>query len=498
MHPDGVSERLSYGVFNLCHHRSHEHPDQLVPGQPVDVEIELKAMAHTVPPGHRLRVAISTAHWPMIWPSPERATLTVHEADCSLLLPVVVDLQPPPDDPFGPPQDAVAGPVTVVRPGAERRWSTYDMNERRTEVVASRDDGVYFLDDIGTEQSFTRVRTHSILDDEPTSARATVSSRATYRRREWDVRVEADITMACTVDTFVLTARLAGYEDDRLVAERHFDREDSPVVMSDLPIAEIVDLDRYPLHRPGSTAHDALVDRCREALDHEGMCDLVGLMLPAAVERAVRELRPLVDEASFVHERVHNVWFQPRDEIPGVTCDHPSLTESVTTNRTVCADQMAHTVVLALYEWTPLRQLIAATVGVEQLHLMADPLARVNVMSYRDGEALGWHLDRAAFSITLLLQQPRGGGEFEHRPGLRDDAGVDHEAIGRVVTGTDHAVQRRVVEPGTLNVFAGRGTLHRVTPVQGPVDRIVAVFSYAETAGVALTARERVGFYGRS
>jgi len=103
--------------------------------------------------------------------------------------------------------------------------AAYDVNERRTEVVASRDDGVYVLDDIGTEQSFTRVRTHSIIDDEPTSARATVSSHAMYRRREWDVRVEADVTMSCTVDTFVLTARLAGYERNRLVAERRFDCE---------------------------------------------------------------------------------------------------------------------------------------------------------------------------------------------------------------------------------------------------------------------------------
>lgn len=268
--------------------------------------------------------------------------------------------------------------------------------------------------------------------------------------------------------------------------------------MSDPSIAGLVDLDRYPLHRPDSTAHDALLSRCREALGRDGMYDLVGLLRPAVVERAVREVRPLVDHTSFVHRRVHNVWFQPPDEIQGVARNHPSLTETVTSNRTVCADQMTGTVALALYEWTPLRQFIAATVGVEPLHLMADPLARVNVMSYCDGEALGWHFDRAAFSTTLLLQRPLAGGEFEYRPGLRSDAGVDYEAIGRVVTDADDAVQQRIIEPGTVTVFAGRGTLHRIAPVRGPVDRIVAVFSYAETAGVTLTARERIGFYGRS
>lgn len=67
-----------------------------------------------------------------------------------------------------------------------------------------------------------------------------------------------------------------------------------------------------------------------------------------------------------------------------------------------------------------------------------------------------------------------------------------------VVLATDHAVQRRSVEPGTLNVFTGRHILHRVAPVQGPADRVVAVFSYAETDDVVFTTQERIGFYGRS
>ncbi|MCB1000346.1 MAG: CocE/NonD family hydrolase [Acidimicrobiales bacterium] len=226
VHPDGTSERLAYGVLNLCHHRSHEHPQVLVPGEPVEAELVLTPIAHTVPAGHRLRVAVSNTYWPMLWPSPERTTLTLHHADgtggCVLDLPVIDDPHVLADDLFDEPQDARAGRVTVVRPGPERRWTTYDLDERRTNVVASRDDGVYVLDDIGTEQSFTRVRSHSIVDDDPLSATATVRSRATYRRGDWDVRVEADISMRCTVDTFVVEARLAGYDQDQLAIERHW------------------------------------------------------------------------------------------------------------------------------------------------------------------------------------------------------------------------------------------------------------------------------------
>lgn len=270
--------------------------------------------------------------------------------------------------------------------------------------------------------------------------------------------------------------------------------------MSDTTPAVVgsIDLDRYPLHRPDSAEYASLVAHCSEQLARRGTYDLVGFLLPDAIERAVAEMRPLIDHHSFLHRRTHNVWFLPADAVEGVAPDHPSLAEMHTSNRTVCADQMDGTVVLAVYEWAPLRDFIAATVGATVLHLMADPLARVNVMSYRDGEALNWHFDRAQFTNTLLLQRPDAGGSFELRHGLRSADHVDHDGIAAVAAGTDTAVQRRDVEPGTLNVFAGHDIVHRVEPVQGAVDRLIAVFSYSETEGVVFTATERIGFYGRA
>ncbi len=260
----------------------------------------------------------------------------------------------------------------------------------------------------------------------------------------------------------------------------------------------LVDADRYPLHRPETAAYATLVEDCRAQLVQQGTYDLVGFLRPDAVRCAVDEMRPLIDHESFLHRRTHNVWFLPADAVEGVDADHPSLAEMPTSNRTVCADQMVDTVVLAVYEWAPLRRFIAETVGIATLHLMADPLARVNVMSYRDGEALNWHFDRARFTNTLLLQRPEADGSFELRPGLRSADHVDHDGIAAVVAGTDTGVQRRNVEPGTLNVFAGRDILHRVEPVRGPVDRMIAVFSYSETDDVVFSDAERIGFYGRA
>ncbi len=85
-------------------------------------------------------------------------------------------------------------------------------------------EGVYVLDDIGTEQSFTRVRSSSIVDGDPLSAQASVVCSATYRRDDWDVRVDSHIEMCCDHDSFTLTASLIAHDAGEVFAERTFER----------------------------------------------------------------------------------------------------------------------------------------------------------------------------------------------------------------------------------------------------------------------------------
>ena len=119
-------------------------------------------------------------------------------------------------------------------------------------------------------------------------------------------------------------------------------------------------------------------------------------------------------------------------------------------------------------------------------------------MAYRDGEALNWHFDRSEFTTTLLLQAAEQGGEFEYKTGLRDDQDPNYAGIGEFLAGTQSDVNRLKLEAGTLNVFRGKNTLHRVSPVRGERERIIAVFSYYEQAGVRFSREENIGFYGRA
>jgi hypothetical protein len=261
-------------------------------------------------------------------------------------------------------------------------------------------------------------------------------------------------------------------------------------------IENFLDLDRYPLDREGSPEWQKLVDESKAALAANGMFNLEGFLRPGMAERAVAEIRPVMDTRSHVHRRMHNIYFKP--SIPELSPDHPALRKVETISHTVCADQIPGSTVLSIYEYQPLVRFLAATMDKPQLHVMQDPLARANVMGYRAGEALNWHFDRSEFTTTLLLQAPEIGGDFEYRTDLRSDDDPNYDGVAKLLEGRDPEAKILRIKAGTLNVFRGKNTAHRVTTVEGNRERMIAVFSYYERPGVMFTDEERIGFYGRA
>ncbi len=259
---------------------------------------------------------------------------------------------------------------------------------------------------------------------------------------------------------------------------------------------DIVDLERYPIDPADSPASGSLAARCRRDLLEHGSFNLEGFVRPAALERAVSEVEPLMQSVSFRHARRHNIYF--KDDLPDLPLEHPARTRIETVNRTLCADQMRGTLLERLYEWPALLSFLAGAMGKARLFAMDDPLARFNVMAYETGQALNWHFDRSQFTTTLLLRPAEAGGEFEYRSALRSPGDPNYAGVARLLQGKDPDVRVQRLAAGTLTVFAGRNTAHRVTPVRGARSRIVAVFSFYERPGVAFAETERIGFYGRA
>jgi hypothetical protein len=258
---------------------------------------------------------------------------------------------------------------------------------------------------------------------------------------------------------------------------------------------DVLDLASYPLDRPDSAEYEALVASCKRDMAANGLFNLHGFVRPFAVERAAREIQSRSD-AAFTHERRHNVYFA--DAVAELPLDHGALIRFDTIHHTLCDDQLRGTLVHEIYEWAPVSAFLARVLDKPQLFLMLDPLARVNVMRYKPGEVLNWHFDRSLFTTTLLIQASDEGGEFEYRSSLRSDADPNYDGVARLLRGCDREIRVNPLAAGTLNVFAGKNTLHRVSPVRGQRDRLVAVYSYYERPNVVFDDEERIAFYGRA
>jgi hypothetical protein len=257
----------------------------------------------------------------------------------------------------------------------------------------------------------------------------------------------------------------------------------------------ILDLDRYPLDRPETAAWQAMVATAKDGLAQGGLFNLVGLMRPQALADLLDHVRPRMAAESFHHSRWHNIYF--KDSVEGLAPDDPALTKVETANHTLCHDQLRGTALDQLYNWGPFMDFLAAVMDQPALYVMDDPLSGVNVLEYRDGEALNWHFDRSVFTTTLLLQAPEAGGVFEYAKDLRSDHDPNHSGVADLLHGRREPT-RMPQEAGTLNVFLGRNTAHRVSRIAGVQPRIVAVLSHYDRPGVSFGASERLGFYGRT
>ena len=261
------------------------------------------------------------------------------------------------------------------------------------------------------------------------------------------------------------------------------------------PLEGILDLQRYPLQDRQAPAYGDLVEAKRADWRVSGICSLPGLIQPEAAARAAAELREAMDGRSFRHRSDHNIFFS--DETEGLPPDlaAPRL---CTSHRTLTCDQLPGSIIRRVYEWDPLRAFIQDVLEAPRLYRMADPMACLNVMAYAEGDGLSWHFDRASFAVTILLQPAENGGRFEYRRNLRDATGADCEGIRRLLKGEDEQGRHSTAAAGTMTLFAGFGSAHRVAPVGPGQPRIMAVLGYMTEPGRQFSAAERPRFYGRA
>ncbi len=251
----------------------------------------------------------------------------------------------------------------------------------------------------------------------------------------------------------------------------------------------------YPIENLEAPAGCALLAQFRSRLEQSGALVLPDFLTPAATALLAAEARGL-DWAVHEYHADHTVYFEPSDET--LPEGHPRRHRVRTDKGSVPYDLIPRSALLRrLYEWDTLLAFIAATLGEAQLYRHGDPMAALNVNAHGEGQQLGWHFDRSDFAVTLSLQQSESGGVFEYVPSLRSANEENYDGVARILAGSRDGVRWLPAEPGTLTLFRGHYSLHRVSPGSGPSKRLMATLSYAREPNVVFSAYARQLFYGR-
>jgi putative CocE/NonD family hydrolase len=220
--PDGTSALVTRGLLNLAHRENHEEPSPLEPGARYGVRVPLDVIAHSFPPGHAVRVAVSPAYWPWAWPSPEDVTLTIF--GISLELPV---REPRPEDDelaeFGEPEHSAALEVEELEAGAQGRALTRDFATGVVEQTFDWDlGGTARLVPIDLETSDTSHTVYSIHDEDPLAAAVRFRAATGMARGDWRTHTEVESSMTCDRDRFYVETKMDVYEGDEPIFEREW------------------------------------------------------------------------------------------------------------------------------------------------------------------------------------------------------------------------------------------------------------------------------------
>jgi hypothetical protein len=260
---------------------------------------------------------------------------------------------------------------------------------------------------------------------------------------------------------------------------------------------ELIDLERYPLTALDSPAALAVIARERAALAKQGVAILPGFLRPEAVRAIVREAESLLPRA-----HLEDAGGTPYLELPDASFPqgHPRRTEIHSVTWVIAYDLIPRQAAIRrLYEWDPLMRFVGEVLDRRPLYRFADPLGALNLTSMVEGHVQGWHYDSTDFVISLALQASRGGGSFECAPMIRSADDENYAEVARVLRGeAPDRVRVYPMTPGTLMIFAGRHSIHRVSPVEGSVPRYVALLAYDTRPGTNSSDLLKLVRYGRT
>ncbi|MEU2681029.1 arpA protein [Streptomyces sp. NPDC007107] len=263
-----------------------------------------------------------------------------------------------------------------------------------------------------------------------------------------------------------------------------------------ITLDQVVDTDHYPLSDPGHTETRAVVARARRELAEVGCTVLPDFIRPSLQEVLRQECAALAPDAYFDVETVNVYNIDVDADLPE---DHPGRRTFERGNAFVARDRIpSDTLIGRLYAHASFQRFVADCFGLPRLYELADPLSGLVLNVVRPGMEHPWHFDTNEYTVSMLTQEAREGGSFEYCPNIRSADDERFDDVRGVLDGTGARQPERLpLRPGDLQLFKGRYSLHRVSPVRGDRARHSAIFAYSERPGVIGSVSRTRQLFGR-
>jgi uncharacterized protein len=211
--PDGTSALVTRGILNLAHRSSSTAPEPLQPGMPTDIEVELDATSWVFEAGHRIRLSVSGADWPNIWPPPTPGTLKVDRSALELSLPVL-DGGPPIAEPptFAPSRGE---DTHAAEPAGEQRPTVWkierDVLGRERRAVISHGSDYEGMEGARVEERYEGAL--GVSTDDPGLAWARGSARYRITWPEVTATTEAHLDLRSDADAYHVVVEVVAAEE---------------------------------------------------------------------------------------------------------------------------------------------------------------------------------------------------------------------------------------------------------------------------------------------
>jgi uncharacterized protein len=215
---DGVSRRITYGLLNLAHRLGHGEATEMRSGQTLDLTVRMNDIAYEVPAGHRLRLAVSSAYWPLAVGVPRVVTLCIGGG--TLELPVRLGEAEPAPDLGNPVVPAYPEGQPVIAPERGRLSIHRDLKDETTTVEVVRNLGVVRLEDVNLELRALGSETYTMPWNDPASAWSETRRLAGFAHDAWKVEVRTATSLRFSAEGYRFDAEIKAFESDEQVFER--------------------------------------------------------------------------------------------------------------------------------------------------------------------------------------------------------------------------------------------------------------------------------------